>query len=73
MLGSHALHMSRRGTSEVDEQSVPLAGSLGDNSTKPAAFTEKKEKHTRRASLVDTAFARAVPQEVQLRAIAQVT
>ncbi len=74
MLGSHALHISRRGTSEVDEQSVPLASSLAGNSTKPAAFFgNKKEKQVGRGSLVDNAFARAVPEEVQLRAIAEVT
>ena len=74
MLGSHALHISRRGTSEVDEQSVPLASSLAGSSTKPAAFFgNKKERQARRGSLVDTAFARAVPEEVQLRAIAEVT
>ena len=74
MLGSHALHISRRGTSEVDEQSAPLASSLAGNSTKPAVFSgNKKEKQARRGSLVDTAFARAVPEEVQLRAIAEVT
>ena len=74
MLGSHALHISRRGTSEVDEQSVPLAGSSTGSSTKPAAFFgSKTEKQARRGSLVDTAFARAVPEEVQLRAIAEVT
>ena len=74
MVGSHAVHMSRRGTSEVDEQSVPLAGALAENSTKPDVFNSKrKEKRNRRGSLVDAAFARAVPEEVQLRAIAQVT
>ena len=74
MLGSHALHISRRGTSEVDEQSVPLASSVAGSSTKPTAlFGNKKEKQSRRGSLVDTAFARAVPEAVQLRAIAEVT
>ena len=74
MLGSHALHISRRETSEVDEQSVPLASSRGDHSAQPAALKEKRREHrARRSSLVDPAFARALPESVQLRAIAQVT
>ena len=74
MLGSHALHISRRGTSEVDEQSVPLASSRGDDSTQPAAIKEKRRaRQARRSSLVDPAFARALPESVQLGAIAQVT
>lgn len=68
------MHLSRRGTSEVDEQSVPLAGSLGADSTKPVGLRDnRKWKQAQRASLVGTAFARAIPEDVQLKAIAQVT
>ena len=74
MLGSHALHMSRRATSEADEQSVPLASSSGDHGTKPATMEGTRQKgKSRRFSLIAPAFARAIPDDVQLKAIAQVT
>ena len=74
MLGSHALHISRRATSEADEQSVPLASSSGDHGTKPATLEGTRQKgKSRRFSLIAPAFARAIPDDVQLKAIAQVT
>ena len=74
MLGSHALHISRRATSEADEQSVPLASSSGVDDIKPATLEATRQKgKSRRFSLIAPAFARAIPDDVQLKAIAQVT
>ena len=74
MLGSHALHISRRGTSEADGQSIPLASSSGVDDTKSAILEGRRQDGTsRRFSLVAPAFARALPDDVQLKAIAQVT
>ena len=74
MLRSHALHISRRATSEADEQSIPLASSSGVDDIKPATLEATRQKgKSRRFSLIAPAFARAIPDDVQLKAIAQVT
>lgn len=66
--------MSRRGTSEADEQSIPLASSSGVDDTKSAILEDIRHTgKSRRVSLVAPAFARAIPDNVQLKAIAQVT
>ena len=74
MLGSHALHISRRATSEADKQRIPLASNSGFEETKFANLGAIREKgKSRRFSLIAPAFARGIPDDVQLKAIAQVT